>query len=518
MRGLCKRRSRMRHRMYLLWSLRPRARRASGLRSPCVGRASPGGECNRDGRHRAAYVRQVAKWCCFAVLAGCATVPAPPNPLVDASSGGALAVIPVRYAPVSGSVGGTGGDARASGAARGAGAGALGAGLLAGLGAIIFPPLGVPLALALAPYLVGAGAIAGYVGASAPLAVVEDGVPEEQRPFLDRTLSDALSDLRLPELAGTALVRSVTTFTPYRAEAMEGLASASKEDRLDYRSLRSRGFGGAIEIAVTRVGFTGWGGEGVSLFVTAEARLIDTTSGNPTWLRGMVYESPTYRFSRWMNEDAALTRGELEIACRTLAERVVDVLLLATEPSGDFGGIAPDTCGVPIAEPEPMLEIGPQNRLPAGTPQVSSRTPMLAWSTMPLVPNVANRSTRDTDGELRYDLRVWTTEEDAPGSIAYERLGLTGTRHQVEVPLAPGSTYFWSVRMRGTVDGHPRAVPWSMSNEPPVFSKYFLRQARFAASITSDAMKRRTCRLDSSIPCGCLDYIPAENFYRFKTP
>ena len=72
--------------------------------------------------------------------------------------------------------------------------------------------------------------------------------------------------------------------------------------------------------------------------------------------------------------------------------------------------------------------------------------------------------------------------------------------------------------MRGTIDGLLRAVPWSMSNAPPVFSKSFLRQARFDAFVTGDAVKPYPCRLDSSVPCGCLDYIPADNFYRFRTP
>lgn len=433
----------------------------------------------------------------------------------------AVAVIAVPYAPESDFGGRTQGETPAMGAVKGAGVGALAGGVLVGIGAIVFPPLGVPLGLALTPYLTAGGAFAGYAGSAAGATArgreAATGVPTEQSATLDRTLDNPLSD-RLPELTGSAVVRSIATFTPFRAEMMEGMVPGSRNGLTDYRSLRDRGFAGAIEIRITHIGFAGWGNEGVSLFVTAEARLLDTQTGNPTWLRGLVYESPTHTYSRWMREDAALTGVELERAYRTLGERIVDVLFLSTEPAGNDGGNTSDTCGVTLLEPKPVLELGPQNRLRPAAPQVVSLTPTLVWSTAPLAPKMVNPNPWATDRSLRYDLRIWKAEADAPGIVAYERLGLAGTQHQVEVPLEPATTYFWSVRMRGTVDGHPRAVPWSRSSTPPVFSKSFLRQARFDAFVTGDAMKLYPCRLDSSVPCGCLDYIPADNFYRFRTP
>jgi hypothetical protein len=331
-------------------------------------------------------------------------------------------------------------------------------------------------------------------------------------------LNEVQSNLFLPELTGSAVVRNVTIFTPFRAQVTEGMSPTSSDSPPDYRALRDRGFGGAIEIKFTRIGFAGWGGDGISLFVTAEARLIDLEADNPAWVRGLVYESATHSFSLWMRDDADLARVELERASRTLAERIVDVFVLSTEPSGTYGSESTDTCGVALIDPEPALERGPQNRQRLAAPRISSHTPTLVWSTAPLAPKMVNPNPWATDRSLRYDLRVWKAEADAPGIVAYERLGLTGTRHQVEVPLEPATTYFWSVRMRGTVDGHLRAVPWSQASTPPVFSKSFLRQARFDALVTGDAVKLNPCRLDSSVPCGCLDYIPADNFYRFRTP
>jgi hypothetical protein len=171
-----------------------------------------------------------------------------------------------------------------------------------------------------------------------------------------------------------------------------------------------------------------------------------------------------------------------------------------------------------LLDPEPAREIGPQNQQRLATSQVTSLTPTLAWSAAQLAPKMFNPNPWATDRSLRYDLRIWKAADDAPGSIAYERLGLTETQHRVEVPLEPASIYFWSARMRGTVDGHLRAVPWSRSRTPPAFSKSFLRQARFDALFEGGAVKLHSCGVESLDPCGCLDYIPTENFYRFKTP
>jgi hypothetical protein len=382
----------------------------------------------------------------------------------------------------------------------------------------VFPPLGVPLGLALTPYLAAGGALAGYAGSAAQPPDAPTGVPPEQGPILDRMLDDVLSNLTLPELTSSAIVRSIATFTPFRAEVPEGISPPSGDRLPDYGALRDLGFGGAIETRITRIGFAGWGSDGISLFVTAEARLIDLKADNPVWVRGMVYESATHSFSLWMREGAVLTRVELERASRTLAERIVDVFVLSTEPSGSHGSERSDTCGVALIDPESTLEIGPQNRERLVAPRVSSLTPVLAWSAMPLVPGTSGPDPWATPKDSRYDLRIWKMLDDAPGDIVYERLGLTATRHQVELALEPASTYFWSVRMRGTIDGHFRTTPWSVSKAPPVFSKPFLRQARFDAFVTGGNVKLQACRLDSSIPCGCLDYVPAENFYRFRTP
>jgi hypothetical protein len=109
--------------------------------------------------------------------------------------------------------------------------------------------------------------------------------------------------------------------------------------------------------------------------------------------------------------------------------------------------------------------------------------------------------------------------DDAPSDLVYERVGLTGTRHQVEVPLKPASMYFWSVRLRGTVDGRPRAAPWSAWKLPRFHTQSFLRDARIVGYYRhADTMTPVSIGSALEFSCPALDFIPAENFHRFRTP
>lgn len=460
--------------------------------------------------------------CCLSMLAGCVT--APPHPMDKADPTYAIAVVPGR--PVQGTGFGSRpyGETLAQGAAAGIGAGALGGAVMLGLGAAVFPPLAVPFAL----IVLGSGTIAGLGVAAigAPASGGATTVSQEQRATLDRAMSSVLSDLPPAEHAASAIARNVATFTPFRAEVLAIMGPPSGSDPAGYLALRDRGFGGALEISFTQIGFAGWNAEGVFLYVTAEARLFDLQTGNLTWLRGMVYESHSHSATRWLRDDAALTRAELERAYQSLAERVVDVAILSTEPATHIGPM-PATCGVPLLEPGPVSEAAPpyrQNSSAGSTVRVDSPAlaqaksiaPVLTWAAQPL-PAMFDANPWATVKEVRYDLRIWNVADDAPTNIVYERYGLTEPRHQVEAPLQPASTYFWSVRMRGTVDGHLRATPWSASREPMYSSKAFLKAARYYGRVTADKVTRVPC--EPLWPwCVCVDHIPDDNYYRFRTP
>ena len=116
--------------------------------------------------------------------------------------------------------------------------------------------------------------------------------------------------------------------------------------------------------------------------------------------------------------------------------------------------------------------------------------------------------------ELRYDLRIWSAEDRIPGDLVYERVGLAGTAHAVENPLAPRASYFWSVRLRHTLDGEPRATRWSAASRPAFRFVVPMGDALFHAP----AQGATACAPAALTPCACLDFIPAPNYLWFRTP
>jgi len=468
--------------------------------------------------------REVVQVGFLAFLAGCADVPRiPAAPMESIGSQYAIAVVPARDVPESNFSSHPYREDLAKGAAAGAGAGAVGAAVMMGALAIAAPPFGLALGLAMAPVLVGGGALGGLVVSAAygPGWAGSTDVAEQQRTTLIQALNSVVSGVPLPDLTADVVVRNIAAFTPVRAEVVPGPVSQS--DRPDYQALRYRGFGGALEIRYTGAGFTGVKEDGLSLFLTAEAHLIDTGTGKPTWFRGLVYESPNYSASRWLREDAALMRTTLERAYAVVAERIVDILVLSTEPSAtnEPSYLA---CGVALLEPGPALEPVPKydprsmvnTQIPAMA-RAASLTPVLAWAALPDSQSVFAKNPWTAAKDLRYDLRIWKAVDDVPEDIAYERLGLTNTQHQIAVALEPASTYFWSVRMRGTVDGRRRATPWSFAVNPQFVSPRALSGARFYPMAGGEELRRAPCYGPWNA-CGCLDFIPAPNFYRFRTP
>jgi len=126
---------------------------------------------------------------------------------------------------------------------------------------------------------------------------------------------------------------------------------------------------------------------------------------------------------------------------------------------------------------------------------------------------VRSRSDRAA-AELRYDLRIWSAEDRIPGDLVYERVGLAGTAHAVENPLAPRASYFWSVRLRCTLDGEPRATRWSAASRPAFRFVVPMGDALFHAP----AQGATACAPAALTPCACLDFIPAPNYLWFRTP
>jgi hypothetical protein len=151
---------------------------------------------------------------------------------------------------------------------------------------------------------------------------------------------------------------------------------------------------------------------------------------------------------------------------------------------------------------------------------VESVLPMLVWKARPAADEdsaVALRSNEKVENAV-YDLRIWKAMDEAPGTLVYERKDLPRPQHQVDAALDPGSTYFWSVRMRYRVDGRPRATLWGAANVPRFYLGKPLQDALFYSRAEGGALKRVPCTAADLTPCGCLDFIPAANLFRFRTP
>ena len=84
--------------------------------------------------------------------------------------------------------------------------------------------------------------------------------------------------------------------------------------------------------------------------------------------------------------------------------------------------------------------------------------------------------------------------------------------------LIRGATYFWSVRLRYVEDGRTRMTRWSASNTPIVHLGGQLRNAVYYSHVADGTVQPYPCEAGDVYPCRWLDFIPAANYFRFRTP
>jgi hypothetical protein len=344
-------------------------------------------------------------------------------------------------------------------------------------------------------------------------------VPADDVATVRRLIDGVVAELQLPRLTGDAVATDIRRWTPYRAEAVGDADPTSPADAPYYRALRERGFGAAIDVRVTKVGFAGRGGSdpGLGLRLDGEARLVDTATGAPVAVRGLVYLSPARDAAAWTRDGGALAQAELARARETLAERIVESLVLGTESAATTTG---NLCGLEPKRPEVKWTgwtIGSGHVAPAVVPSLA---PVLAWEGRPssLSPGEARRMAKVAAADIRYDLRIWKTVDDGPGDIVYERDGLDRPEHQVETALEPESLYFWTVRLRYTSEGRVRATRWSAAVVPAFIPPMPLGDALYYSRPGDGTVKPVACHRANLTPCECLDFIPRQNFHRFRTP
>ncbi len=457
-------------------------------------------------------------WC--GLLAGCADLPAPPPESTRAELG-KVVITPALFPPQSNirlfAKGTAAGAAR--GAAAGATAGLAGAGTFAAAGAleaVIAPYLAVVMVPAMATgsaYLGAQSAVSGQDAAALEAAVEHNLAALEVPDMLARSIAQAA---RLDAGRDITMFPSAGPTTPQAAP--------------DYRSLGKSGADNVLEVAATKVGFTG--GKRLRFYLVARVRLLHVADGSQRYEREFVYQSDTYPARLWAKDRASLFQAELTRAYTSLAQSVVDqVFLLPRLPlaskaaqTGEpgltdlLGGR--DACGLawvsPPREYRPSIGDTDQSNW-NGFPVVADRQPTLSWESFP---READRRA-DHDGSLpgirnvRYDLRVWENRDEAPPALVYERRDLSSPSHGVEEPLSPGTRYFWSARARFELAGTVHATQWGCFRTPGYLTyagdKVKPEQSPVAVlgPLLAGSAPRDVCTLD---------FIPTANYYRFRTP
>jgi hypothetical protein len=290
-----------------------------------------------------------------------------------------------------------------------------------------------------------------------------------------------------------------------------------------------------IEIRATRAGYAAAPGHDpqLALFVAAESRLVDTATGRPTAIRGLVYQSPHHKLDAWVRDGGALEKSELAKGTRVLAERIVESFLLAADETSGPGTAAASiiACGVEPVRPAGTWtwSLGASRRPEArpddvnfyqhpATGAADSTRPLLSWKARPAVPDDGRPLPWARAADVKYDLRIWNEVEGAPGEPVYERFGLVATEHRVEAALAPASRYYWSVRMRYTTDGRARTSRWGATNVPTFDLLPVLRPLVYYTGAEAGNIVPRHCAPADMVACGCLDFIPPRSHYSFATP
>lgn len=464
------------------------------------------------------HARAIVALAIASMLAGCAI--APPAPLVGAPAPAhvhrTIAVVPVSAGAAK--TGFAGIDRVDPGDHAKAGAQGLGKGALAGAAAagnlLPYVLAAGPGGYVAIPFIFAGAAAIGFVGGYLQGASAIG--PSPQSAALEAAMSGAATVADIPSAMAAAIADDITRWTPYRAQAFA--RGAGVEPSASGGWPGSAGFDTVLQFEITQFGYAGRSaGKDVALYMLAEAKLVAADSGQPVALRGLAYVSPWHGTELWTKADGALTRAELKRASRALGERIVEHMLLDTPwRSSPSAATTVRACGVlPISARGTANVLIPGPQVPV---KVDSAMPTLAWSA-PLPPIGETEDAVATPADdIRYDLRIFEEFDWGPGDLVYERTDLTGNEHKVEAALKPATMYFWAVRARFVVDGHPRATRWSATVEPASLDP-LPPQAVYASQPGGNGAMRVACAAPHDLtPCACLDFIPTANWFRFRTP
>jgi len=457
-------------------------------------------------------------WC--GLLAGCADLPKPPPESTRAELGNVV-ITPARYPPQSNirlfAKGKAAGAAK--GAAAGATAGLAGVGTFAAAGALeaVIAPY---LAVVMVPAMATGSA---YLGA-------QSAVSGQDAAVLEAAVEHNLAALEVPDMLARSIAETANQDAGRDLPLFPRAGPTTPQAAPDYGLLGQGGADNVLEVAATKVGFTG--GKRLRFYLVARVRVLHVADGSQRYEREFVYQSDTYPAALWAKDQAALFQAELTRAYTSLAQSVVEQVFLLprlqlASRAGRTGepGLTDllgggDACGLAWVSPprdyHPSISDTAQrnwNRFPV----VADRQPTLSWESFP---READRGA-DREGSLsgvrnvRYDLRVWETRDESPPELVYERRDLPSPSHRLEEPLSPGTRYFWSARARFDLAGTVQATRWACFRTPAyqTYASDKVKPEQSPAAVLGPLLAGSAPR-----DVCTLDFIPTANYYRFQIP
>lgn len=295
-------------------------------------------------------------------------------------------------------------------------------------------------------------------------------VPANTAAEFESAINKAVAAMDVQNALAARLAAIVKSDPQVRLATVSATGPDKPTARPDYARLRTAGIGTVLEVAITEIGFNGCIQNNLEcrpphvlyLFMRAQARLVRVLDGTVLLEWPLKYKGGYHELTQWFADGGRLLGEEFELANRALAERVYDEAFLITPTALPIDG----KCW--LAPLYPVHDYWYGSR-------VDKLQPTLRWTAFPreldrekLDPAILRKI-----GNVTYDLRIWDVSTDVRNQlgsehrrnrIVYERTGLTAPEHALEVPLAPNSQYFWSMRARFVIDGRLMTTRWARKN------------------------------------------------------
>ena len=331
---------------------------------------------------------------------------------------------------------------------------------------------------------------------------------------LEATIHSAVERAQLHHQLASQIVQSTVHLPLVQHDIRSELGPATSHDRPDYRSLIVIGVDTVLEVAVNKARFktVGKRSHDMQMELSATARMVSAADNRVLKSGTYNVESPAFSLHTWTYNDGYPMNTEFAHAFQRLTHSILNDIIEPSYwpyvesdywPHAERGAPLTYVCGLMPLSPKfeyrraeykysfiaDLMGSGAVLvRDAAVLPStVGSVEPILSWEAFP---KESDPDTAEKIRDVSYDLRVWVLDGKSRGPLIYQRHYLPRSKHQLENPLRPYTTYLWSVRAHYELEGRRLVTPWSYS---------------------------RITREGQRISCS-LDDIPEHSYLRFRTP